>query len=73
MLIRFLISWLLGTWFFQVKLSQNGEHFYVTLFQNCKQFYVIPDFSAYKTEAFPFQNKPKNLDLSYKMDLDFWV
>ena len=35
----------------------------------------IPYFSAYKTEAFPFQNNPKNLDpsykiLSYKMDLD---
>ena len=29
-------------------------------------------FSAYKTEAFPFQNSPKNLDLSYKMDLDLW-
>ena len=30
----------------------------------------IPYFSAYKTEAFPFQNNPKNLDPSYKMDLD---
>ena len=32
----------------------------------------LPYFSAYKTEAFPFQNKPKNLDPSYEMDLDFW-
>ena len=28
-------------------------------------------FLRYKTEVFPFQNNPKNLDLSYKMDLDF--
>ena len=32
---------------------------------------IIPYFSAYKTDAFPFQNKPKYLDPSYKMDLDF--
>ena len=31
---------------------------------------TIPYFSAYKTESFPFQNNPKNLDLSYKSDLD---
>ena len=31
---------------------------------------LIPYFSAYKTEAFPFQNNPVNLDPSYKMDLD---
>ena len=36
-----------------------------------KEFFDVPYFSAYKTEAFPFQNKPKNLDPSYKMDLDF--
>ena len=30
----------------------------------------IPYFSAYKMEAFPFQNNAKNLDLSYKTDLD---
>ena len=27
---------------------------------------------SYKTEFFPFLNNPKNLDLSYKMDLDLW-
>ena len=32
----------------------------------------IPYYFAYKTEFFPFQNDPKNLDPSYKMDLDFW-
>ena len=30
----------------------------------------LPYFSACKTEAFPFHNNPKNLDLSNKMDLD---
>ena len=33
-------------------------------------FEIVPHFSAYKTEAFPFQNNPINLDPSYKMDLD---
>ena len=41
------------------------------LYTDFPQF-LLPYFSAYKTEAFPFQNKPKNLDLSYKMDQDFW-
>ena len=30
----------------------------------------IPYFFGYKTELFSFQNNPKNLDLSYKTDLD---
>ena len=30
----------------------------------------IPYFSGYKTELFSFQNNPKYLDPSYKMDLD---
>ena len=37
--------------------------------QNCPDIYT-PYFFGYKTEFFPFQNNPKNLDLSYKMDLD---
>ena len=32
--------------------------------------YRIPYFFGYKTEFFPFQNNPKDLDPSYKMDLD---
>ena len=32
----------------------------------------IPYLFSYKTEVFPFQNNPKDLDPSYKMDLDFW-
>ena len=34
---------------------------------------ALPYFFAYKTVVFfPFQNNPKNLDPSYKMDLDLW-
>ena len=33
---------------------------------------LIPYFFGYKTEFFSFQNNPKNLDPSYKKDLDFW-
>ena len=33
-------------------------------------FYFIPYFFSYKTEFFSFQNNPKDLDPSYKMDLD---
>ena len=32
----------------------------------------LPYFLSYKTEFFSFQNNPKNLDPSYKMDLDLW-
>ena len=32
----------------------------------------IPYFFGYKTDLYSFQNIPKNLDLSYKMDLDLW-
>ena len=33
---------------------------------------VIPYFFGYKTQFFSFQNNPKDLDPSYKMDLDLW-
>ena len=32
----------------------------------------LPYFFGYKTEFFSFQNNPKDLDPSYKMDLDLW-
>ena len=32
----------------------------------------LPYFLGYKTEFFPFQNSPKNLDPSYKIDLNLW-
>ena len=34
--------------------------------------YNLPYFFGYKTEFFSFQNNPKDLDPSYKMDLDLW-
>ena len=33
---------------------------------------VLPYFFGYKTEFFSFQNNPKDLDPSCKMDLDLW-
>ena len=33
---------------------------------------TLPYFFGYKTEFFSFQNDPKNLDPSSKMDLDHW-
>ena len=33
---------------------------------------TIQYFWGYKTGFFSFQNNPKNLDPSYKMDLDLW-
>ena len=35
-------------------------------------FRNLPYFFGYKTELFSFQNNPKDLDPSYKMDLDLW-
>ena len=32
----------------------------------------LPYFFGYKTEFFSFQNNPKDLDPSCKMDLDLW-
>ena len=32
----------------------------------------VPYYFGYKTEFVFFQNSPKNLDPSYKMDLDLW-
>ena len=33
----------------------------------------LPYFFGYKREFLSFQNNPKNLDLSYKTDLDLWA
>ena len=38
--------------------------------QKCSYSMKIPYFLDYKTEFFSFQNNPKYLDPSYKMDLD---
>ena len=33
---------------------------------------ILPYFFNYKTELFSFQNNPKDLNPSYKMDLDLY-
>ena len=38
--------------------------------ENKKKYHKIPYFLGYKTDFFSFQNNPKDLDPSYKMDLD---
>ena len=42
--------------------------------QTCRHYgyFYIWYFFAYKIVFFSFQNNPKNLDPSYKMDLDLW-
>ena len=46
--------------------SQN-YHIHVSLYV---VRWVIPYFLGYKTDFFSFQNNPKDLDPSYKTDLD---
>ena len=36
------------------------------------RIFTVSFFFHYKMEFFSFQNNPKNLDLSYKTDLDLW-
>ena len=36
----------------------------------CIWAFALPYFLGYKTDFFSFQNNPKDLDLSYKTDLD---
>ena len=38
----------------------------------CAVKHRLSYFFSYMTDFFPFQNNPKNLDPSCKMDLDFW-
>ena len=50
------------------QMQEAYEHAYT-----CKQMnYHIPYFFDYKTGVFSFQNNPKDLDPSCKMDLDLW-
>ena len=50
--------------------SRKSESFPVK--KMAKQYGGAPYFFGYKMECFSFQNIPKNLDPSYKMDLDIW-
>ena len=36
------------------------------------EIFPIPYFFSYEKMFFSFQNNPKNLDLSYKINLDLW-
>ena len=58
----------LMTWNIVYSGFPNTDHFNQTIMKH-----LVTDFFGYKTEFFfSFQNNPKNLDLSYKMDLDLW-
>ena len=50
------------------------QHTYIHVFKFIKylKLWLLPYFFGYKTEFFSFQNKPKDLDPSYKTDLDLW-
>ena len=39
---------------------------------NITSYLLLPYFTGYNTWVFPSKTIPKNLDLSYKTDLDFW-
>ena len=51
----------------QHKFYVNGKTDRLTDRQKTRR---LPYFFGYKTEFFPIQNNPKDLDPSYKMDLD---
>ena len=60
-------------------LFKEGKHLIIDLVQlsSISRFILevtrhLPYFFSDKTELFSFKNNPKNLDPSYKMDLDLW-
>ena len=56
-----------------MELQHKNLEFFKTVFKLCIVVTSeIPYFFGYKTESFSFQNNSKNLDPSYKMDLDLW-
>ena len=50
----------------------SGALMLATISRILLQSLLVPYIFAYKTGFFSFQNNPKNLDPSYKMDLDLW-
>ena len=53
------------------RFSDNGTLLAVGLIDgSIKVRFDVTYFFVYKTEFFSFQNNPKDLDPSYKMDLD---
>ena len=57
--------------FFLIFLNFNNFSFFFQLNQNgyAAMYCISPDI---RPSFFPSQNNPKNLDPSYKMDLDLW-
>ena len=58
-------------WSYSYKTSENFTTEFLCLWP-WSIGHQVPYFFVYKTEFFSFQNNPKNLDPSYKMDLDLW-
>ena len=67
-----MLSAAIFVWCFKVYANWNGV--ITGGNQICLHLTVqrVPYFFAYKTVFFSFQNNPKNLDPSYKTDLDLW-
>ena len=51
-------------------LMRGPQHF--SLRKIRKIIFELPYFFGYKTGVFSFQNNPKDLDPSFKTDLDLW-
>ena len=49
-----------------------GFQFEIGIFFSDLSSFLLPYFYGYKTEFFSFQNNPKVLDPSCKIDLDLW-
>ena len=55
-----------------LQISAKPESLTKVYATNTNDARKVPYFFGHKTELFSFQNKPKDLALSYKMDLDLW-
>ena len=54
------------------RMTCNFKSFSAVFFKYFSAVFKLPYFFGYKTVFFFFQDIPKNLDPSYKMDLDLW-
>ena len=50
--------------------NKGSQHMFSLRNKNIFELSSIPYFLGYKTDFFSFQNNPKDLDPSYKTDLD---
>ena len=60
-----------NVWKIVPTVKMAGRYRSIPIHSNCFGA-DIPYFFGYKTKFFSFQNKPKDLDPSCKMDLDLW-